>query len=150
MARTCAVKWLGPFILVGLVAGCASTKTASEPEAKPAPAQAAPAKTEKSKSAADKEEARIIGNIPRGSPFSKIALDMPQKQVYDLIGKPNDTKYYQTGKAWIPFYHGGDTSRFEVFYKGQGRITFTRDSRYSNVSKVYRIEYDPTENGYAK
>jgi outer membrane protein assembly factor BamE (lipoprotein component of BamABCDE complex) len=148
MARTSTVKLLGSFLLVGLIAGCASTKTESESEAKTTPAPAAT--TTKAKPAeARSEDSKIVGNIPRGSPFSKLALDMSQKQVYDLIGRPTDTKYYQTGKAWIPFYYGSDTSRFEALYKGQGRITFTT-SRYSSESKVFRIEYDPTETGYGK
>ena len=31
---------------------------------------------------------------------------------------------YMTGKAWIPFYFGGDRHRFEMTYKGQGRLIF--------------------------
>ena len=150
MARTSTVKLLGSFLLVGLIAGCASTKTEPESGAKTSPAPTPTTTKEKSKSAeARPEDSKIVGNIPRGSPFSKLALDMSQKQVYDLIGRPTDTKYYQTGKAWIPFYYGSDTSRFEALYKGQGRITFTTN-RYSSESKVFRIEYDPTETGYGK
>ena len=150
MKNTSAVKWLGPFILIGLIAGCASTKSDSGSEAKTAPAPAATTTKEKAKPAeARDEDSKIVGNIPRGSPFSKLALDMTQKQVYDLIGRPTDTKHYHTGKAWIPFYYGPDTSRVEALYKGQGRITFTTN-RYSSESKVYRIEYDPSETGYGK
>jgi len=93
--------------------------------------------------------AEIVGDIPPGSPFSKIALGMPMKQVFDLIGQPTDTRAYVTGKAFIPFYFGSDTTRFDALYKGQGRITFAGASGLTGRSgKVYRIVYDPTEDGY--
>ena len=86
----------------------------------------------------------IIGNIPPGSPFSKIEIGMSRKHVFDLIGPPTDTKHYPTGKSFIPFYAGRDSYRIEAIYKGQGRITFA-----GNGEKVYRIVYDPGEKGYA-
>jgi len=93
--------------------------------------------------------AEIVGDIPPGSPFSKIALGMPMKQVFDLIGEPTDSRAYVTGKAFIPFYFGSDTTRFDALYKGQGRITFAGASGLTGSSgKVYRIVYDPTEDGY--
>jgi outer membrane protein assembly factor BamE (lipoprotein component of BamABCDE complex) len=85
---------------------------------------------------------RIIGTIPPDSPFAKISIGMSQKHVYDLIGRPTDSKVYRTGKGFIPFYYGTDRHRVEAFYKGMGRITFASH-------KVYRIIYDPTEKGYA-
>ena len=93
--------------------------------------------------------AEIVGNIPPSSPFAKIKLGMPMKQVFDLIGPPTDTRSYLTGKSFIPFYFGADASRFDALYKGQGRITFAGASGITGSSgKVYRIVYDPTEDGY--
>jgi hypothetical protein len=53
-----------------------------------------------------------------------------------------------TGKAWIPFYYGGDTHRMEARYKGQGRVIFAPDSQFDGDMRVISIEYDPTETGY--
>ncbi len=95
------------------------------------------------------ETPRIVGDIPTGSPFSKITIGMSMGHVSDLIGMPNDRSSYATGKAFIPFYYGNDRTRIEAYYKGQGRITFAGGSGFGGRSnKVYRIIYDPSENGY--
>jgi hypothetical protein len=88
---------------------------------------------------------RVIGDIPAESKFAKISLGMSQQHVYDLIGYPTDTKIYSTGKMWVPFYFGGDLVRQEALYRGEGRITLTG----RGSGRVYRIVYDPTEDGYA-
>ncbi len=127
--------------LVGLVtlSGCATKGGGSSPQ------NDQEANTQKAK----QEMPRIVGDIPAGSPFSKVDIGMPMGQVNDLIGSPSDQSSYATGKAFIPFYYGGDTARIEAFYKGQGRITFTGGSGFGGKSyKVYRIIYDPNENGY--
>ncbi|MDD2558429.1 MAG: hypothetical protein RBR43_00275 [Desulfuromonadaceae bacterium] len=100
-------------------------------------------------SADTQKPAQIIGEIPSSSKFDKISLGMSMKQVSDLIGPPTDTKYYMTGKAFIPFYLGHDRSRFETLYKEEGRITFTGSAGIGGSGyKVYQIIYDPTEDGY--
>ena len=95
-------------------------------------------------------QGEIIGNIPADSKFSKITINMPMKQVYDLIGQPTDTKSYMTGKAFIPFYMGNDAARFDALYKGEGRITFAGGSGVfgNGAYKVFNIIYDPKEAGY--
>lgn len=113
-------------ISIFIVAGCASNSTQS---------------TTPSSKNTQNEESRILGNPPAGSPFSKLRLGMSKQQVKDLIGQPTDMKLYSTGKAWIPYYFGTDIHRWEYFYKGQGRLTIASD-------KLYRIIYDPTEDGY--
>jgi hypothetical protein len=97
-------------------------------------------------------EARILGGpIPATSKFAKVRIGMSMRELYDTIGAPNDNKAYPTGKSFIPFYYGSDTVRSEVFYKGEGRITLTGGSGMAGgPAKVYRIVYDPTENGYSK
>jgi hypothetical protein len=96
----------------------------------------------------------IIGNPPPDSPFAKIELGMPEKEVTDLIGQPSDRKVYSTGKAAIPFVgiFSHDLARIELHYKGQGIITLTGGVAVAGggVWKVYRVIYDPNENGYAK
>jgi outer membrane protein assembly factor BamE (lipoprotein component of BamABCDE complex) len=96
------------------------------------------------------QEQQIIGKIPPDSPFSKLKIGMPLKQVHDLIGEPTDTENYQTGKMFIPFYFGDDTMRWEDIYKGQGRITYTGAGIGGVNFHVYQIKYDPTEDGYNK
>ena len=46
-------------------------------------------------------------------------------EVTDLIGPPTDTNHYVTGKAFIPYYFGDDTTRTECHYKGIGRVIFS-------------------------
>lgn len=96
-----------------------------------------------------KEAASATNSIPPNSKFSKISIGMPMQQVYDIIGNPSDSKAYMTGKAFIPWYFGSDGSRREAFYKGEGRITFAGGAGIGGGAfKVYRIIYDPTEDGY--
>ena len=94
---------------------------------------------------------QIVGDIPPGSPFSKIDIGMSAKHVIDLIGPPTDQKNYVTGKAFVPFYFGSDRARVEYLYKGQGRITLTGGSGFGGGSyKVHRIIYDSSETGYSE
>jgi hypothetical protein len=94
------------------------------------------------------KEPQIVGNIPAGSPFSKLTIGMSSKQVHDLIGEPTDTVNYMTGKMFIPFYFGSDTMRLDELYKGQGRITYTGAGVGGVNFHVYRIVFDANEDGY--
>ncbi|GAA4347763.1 hypothetical protein GCM10023165_32850 [Variovorax defluvii] len=69
-------------------------------------------------------EGEITGNPAPNSKFTKLQIGMPVRQVTDLAGPPTDQGAYVTGKAWIPFYFGADRHRFEMTYKGQGRLIF--------------------------
>ena len=71
---------------------------------------------------------------------------MTEPQVVEIMGAPTTQQNYVTGKAFIPFYYGPDTSRLDYRYKGVGLIVFTRN-RYSNQTEVIRTDYDPTEDG---
>ena len=122
-------KILTIFATLVLLAGCASTnKTPDASSALP--------------------ESRIEGNAPADSPFAKIKLGMSQGQVHDILGQPTDTKVYQTGKMWIPFYFGGDTHRTEELYKGVGRITYTGMGMGGVNLKVFKAIYNPNEGGF--
>jgi hypothetical protein len=99
--------------------------------------------------ATSQEAEKTYPPAPAGTPFAKIQNGMDQKQVTDLIGQPTDISVYVTGKAFIPFYYGGDTHRTMYRYKGQGRIIFAPDSRFTSGQSVIEMEYDPTETGYA-
>ncbi|MEC5384657.1 hypothetical protein VVD49_02925 [Uliginosibacterium sp. H3] len=69
-------------------------------------------------------EGEITGKPAAGSKFGKLKIGMSMKQVTDLIGQPSDQGAYITGKAFIPFYYGGDRHRYEAVYKGTGRLIF--------------------------
>jgi hypothetical protein len=69
-------------------------------------------------------EGEITGNPGPGSKFTRLQIGMSAYQVTQLIGPPSDQGVYMTGKAWIPFYFGGDRTRYEMVYRGQGRLIF--------------------------
>ena len=90
----------------------------------------------------DSTTKQSVQNIPSDSLFAKIKIGMGRKQVTDLIGHHSDMHTFSTGKIWIPFYFGSDTVRTVYYYKGKGRILFSRNGR------VMKIDYDPSEDGY--
>ncbi|CAN5915645.1 hypothetical protein BH11PSE13_BH11PSE13_20800 [soil metagenome] len=94
-------------------------------------------------------EGEITGNPAPGSKFTKLQIGMPTKQVTDLVGPPTDQGAYMTGKAWIPFYFGSDRHRFEMTYKGQGRLIFAGGGMgdFSNGYLIWII-HNPNEAGY--
>ncbi|MBU1566941.1 MAG: hypothetical protein KJ630_15115 [Proteobacteria bacterium] len=80
--------------------------------------------------------------------FDRITHGMSMEEVFSLIGQPTTTSSRITGKAWAPFYHGGDTARLFALYKGKGRIVFSNASQFSPVWRVMDIVRDPSESGY--
>ncbi|MDP1774707.1 MAG: hypothetical protein Q8L15_20765 [Methylobacter sp.] len=93
-------------------------------------------------------ESRIEGNAPTNAPFAKIKIGMSQGQVHSILGQPTDSKVYQTGKMWIPFYFGSDTHRTEELYKGIGKITYTGMGIGGVNLTVFKATYDPSEDGF--
>src|SRR5262245_14411915 len=85
---------------------------------------------------------------PAGTKLSKVQVGMTEPQVAAIMGVPDDSKAYITGKAFIPFYYGPDQSRFACYYKGQGRIIFSGGNAWgAGRGKVVQVEYDPNEDG---
>lgn len=82
--------------------------------------------------------------IPASSPLAKVTLGMNDVDVRKAIGEPTTSRSYMTGKAWIPYYYGSDTSRTAWTYAGEGVVVFSRN-RYSGGLKVIRVDYDPTK-----
>jgi hypothetical protein len=80
--------------------------------------------------------------------FDRISHGMSMEEVFALIGQPTATTSRITGKAWAPFYHGGDTARMFALYKGKGRVVFSNASRFAPVWRVIDIVPDPNESGY--
>jgi hypothetical protein len=120
-----------------------SAPPAAAPAATPAPAPAAtPAPA--AEPAANKEGAKPP---PAGSTLAKVTNGMTEAQVIAILGEPTSQQNYVTGKAFIPMYYGTDTSRLDYRYKGVGIVVFSRN-QYSGGTKVIRVDYDPSEDGY--
>jgi hypothetical protein len=67
-------------------------------------------------------EGEITGKPVAGSKFNQLKIGMSSAQVMSIMGQPNDQGAHITGKAFIPFYFGSDRYRYEVVYKGVGRL----------------------------
>ncbi|MET0543853.1 MAG: hypothetical protein ABWZ88_19080 [Variovorax sp.] len=94
-------------------------------------------------------EGEITGNPGAGSKFTRLQIGMSSRQVTDLIGPPTDQGAYVTGKAFIPFYFGGDRHRYEMTYKGQGRLVFAGGGMGDFTSgNLIWIIHNPNETGY--
>ncbi|TPG47661.1 hypothetical protein EAH75_12600 [Rhodanobacter glycinis] len=95
------------------------------------------------------KSSEVEGTPAPGSKFARIQVGMYSKQIMDLIGPPTDQKTYMTGKAWIPFHFGGDNSRTECHYKGEGVLTFANGGVGDLGSmKLIRVKVDSQESGY--
>lgn len=79
----------------------------------------------------DDWEGEITGKPAPGSKFSNLKIGMTASSVVGQLGQPSDQGSYVTGKAFIPFYFGSDKYRYEVVYKGVGRLIFASSANYS-------------------
>ena len=95
-------------------------------------------------------EGEIVGGDPApSSKFAKVRIGMRAAQVAKLIGEPDDTDSHITGKAFIPFFFGGDTRRVEHFYAREGILTFSPAHFMGEPDTLIRIIVDPAEKGVA-
>lgn len=94
-------------------------------------------------------EGEITGIPAPKSKFTKLQICMSMKQVTDLAGQPTDSGAYITGKAWIPFYFGSDRYRYEMVYKGMGRLIFAGGSlgNFTGGNLIWII-HSASEKGY--
>ena len=93
-------------------------------------------------------EGEITGKPASGSKFTQLKIGMPMKQVMDLVGQPTDQGAYITGKAFIPFFFGGDRYRHELVYKGQGRLIFAGSAGFDTSANLIWIIHSAAEQGY--
>jgi hypothetical protein len=136
--------------VVALAAGCETNPSKPTPESDSKPAATAPAQAPaaKAKSTAGMDgqgnvidptkvesgsgqqvkvgewEGEITGKPVPKSKFTRLKIGMSIKEATDITGQPTDQGAYMTGKAWIPFYFGDDRHRYELTYKGHGRLIF--------------------------
>jgi hypothetical protein len=82
--------------------------------------------------------------IPANHPFGKITNGMNETDVRKILGEPTSSKDYMTGKMFLPWNFGRDTSRQEWTYKGKGLITFSRNAATGSL-KVIKVTYDPSK-----
>lgn len=93
-------------------------------------------------------QGEITGVPAANSKFTRLKIGMAQKQVTDLIGEPTDQGAYVTGKAFIPFYFGSDKTRWEMVYKGQGRLIFSNQSGFGTGYYLTWVIHNANEGGY--
>jgi hypothetical protein len=84
-------------------------------------------------------EGEITGKPAPGSKFTQLKIGMSAAQVLSLLGQPSDQGAHPTGKAWIPFYFGSDRYRYEVVYKGQGRLLFASGAGFGWDANTHLI-----------
>ena len=118
-----------------------------QPAAQPAAAGATAAAPAQTKEQAAQAKAAEGVRPPAGTKLARITDGMSEPEVISILGEPTSRQDYMTGKAWIPYYYGSDVSRLDYRYKGVGIVVFGRN-RYSGKTKVIRVDYDPSEDGY--
>ena len=121
--------WSGVFVLSVLlfVSGCATQQS-------PAPTSTG----------------QVQQSIPADSPLAKIREGMSKAEMFSLLGPPTDQDTSVTGKAFIPFYFGGDAIATCMHYKDLGRVYVSGHGTFGGGEKVLKIEYDPQEPGFRK
>jgi hypothetical protein len=65
-------------------------------------------------------------------------------EVRKVLGEPDNTSSYMTGKIFIPFYFGTDAFRADWLYESQGRIVFSRGA-WGDQHKVISVKYNKNE-----
>lgn len=93
-------------------------------------------------------EGEISGIPATNSRFTKLRIGMSEKEAKDLVGQPTDEGQYITGKAFIPFYFGSDRIRWEMAYKGEGRLIFAQQSAGSSAVYLIWIIHNANDRGY--
>lgn len=157
------------FCVVALSAGCVTNASKPTPESDSKPVTAAPAAKStagmnsqgnvidpaKVESGSGQQvkvgewEGEITGKPVAKSKFSRLKIGMNIKEATDLTGPPTDQGAYMTGKAWIPFYFGDDRHRYELTYKGHGRLIFAGGGMgdYTSGHLIWII-HSANETGY--
>ena len=93
-------------------------------------------------------EGEITGKPAPGSKFTELQIGMPMKQARDIVGvEPTDEGAYVTGKAFIPFYFGGDKHRYELAYKGMCRLVFAGKEMGTGGNLIWII-HSANDSGY--
>jgi hypothetical protein len=73
--------------------------------------------------------------------FAQIKPKMTPERVMELLGAPSRISSGQSGKGWIPFYHGSDLNRVYWSYKGLGIVVFSENA-YRGTLLVFEVRED--------
>jgi hypothetical protein len=160
-ARMTRSKLLIPAVSLIFLFGCASRQKTDTDQSSTPPASGSTQSASKSKEApaAERTDGRkvkskdgkvdgeIFGTLVPGSKFSKLEIGMSKAAVEKLIGSPDDQDSHITGRQFTPFYFGGDTQRVEAFYKYEGQLTYSNNSRYSVPDTLITIAVDRKATG---
>ena len=84
--------------------------------------------------------------IPETTRFARLRLGMTKQDAEALLGRPDRALHYANEGARIPFYASDDSSRWETFYRGQGRLMFSGAWLTGEV-RLIMIEHNPDEDG---
>ena len=124
-------------------AGCAHQPASKSSETTTA-SSTKTAENTPAKAKENRPEGEIVGTPAKNSKFAKLKIGQTYRQVSELIGAPDDLTRHETGKRWIPFYYGGDAQRMEVYYKGEGCLTYTGGNVFGGGgNELLRINVDP-------
>jgi hypothetical protein len=93
-------------------------------------------------------EGEITGKPAPGTKFTQLKIGMSAKQAMDIVGQPTDQGAYITGKAFIPFFFGSDRYRYEMAFKGQGRLIFAGSSGFDSNAHLIWIIHAANDSGY--
>ena len=99
------------------------------------------------KSKDGKVDGEIFGTPAAKSKFAKLQIGMSRTAAEKLIGVPDDSDTHITGRSFTPFYFGGDTQRYEAFYKNEGQLTYSNDSRVGAPDTLIIISVDRKATG---
>ena len=148
-----SIKFLPVVILVSALFGCAAQPTGGKATTSPSTAavgtaDSTAANVKKVKSEDGSFDGEIIGTPAPTSKFAKLRIGMGQRQVEDLIGRSDDEDSHITGKAFIPFFFGGDTHRLEAFYKNEGQLTYSPSHYGGSANVLMRIEVNTKATGF--
>src|SRR6185369_1157389 len=123
-------------------AAAAPAKAAEPPPAKDSTAgKACNPCTVKSRDGAFTGE--IYGTIPPGSKWARLQIGMQQSEVERILGVTQNIRAYVTAKAFIPFYYGTDSHRYEAVYAGQGSVAYTGGGMDGDEGVLMMINFDP-------
>ena len=126
-----------------------SAKTTEPVAAAPAPAPketAKPAEAGKPRVVKSRDgtfEGEVYGNIPANSKWAKLQIGMEQGEVERILGTSHEVRAHPTAKAFIPFYFGSDSTRYEIVYRGQGSVSYTGGGIGGGRGILMMINYDP-------
>jgi hypothetical protein len=144
------IQFLPAVILLSALFGCSTQPTGGTGTSASSAGTSAPAapNVRKVKSDDGKFDGEIIGTPEPTSKFAKLRIGMGQRQVEDLIGRPDDEDSHITGKAFIPFFFGGDTHRQEAYYKNEGQLTYSPTHYGGSANVLMRIEVNTKATGH--